>query len=130
VAGSRAKLTEWARAAKRDAIAIYLAARDPRVPLAIKVFAALVAAYALSPIDLIPDFVPVVGYLDELILLPLAVWLIVRLLDPALVAELRASAERMAERPKSKWGVAIVVVLWLAAAGALLWAASAAWGRA
>jgi uncharacterized membrane protein YkvA (DUF1232 family) len=89
--------------------------------LAVKAFAALVAAYALSPIDLIPDVIPVLGYLDELILLPAAVWVILRFLDPAIVAEHRAAAAEIAERPISAWGAAIVISVWLAAAALLLW---------
>jgi uncharacterized membrane protein YkvA (DUF1232 family) len=121
MADLRAALERWGRAAKRDAIAVYLAARDPRVPFAVKAFAALVAAYALSPIDLIPDFIPVLGYLDELILLPAAVWVIMRLIDPAIVAELRAEAQGMAERPVSPWGAALVAAVWLGAACLAAW---------
>src|SRR6185503_132110 len=92
VARIPAALKEWARAAKRDAIALYLAARDPRVPWGIKAFAAGVAAYALSPIDLIPDFIPVLGYLDEIVLLPVAIAVITRFIDPAVMSDLRLSA--------------------------------------
>jgi uncharacterized membrane protein YkvA (DUF1232 family) len=121
MADFRAALARWGHAAKRDAIAVYLAARDPRVPFAVKAFAALVAAYALSPIDLIPDFIPVLGFLDELILLPAAVWVITRLIDPAIMAEHRASAAIIAERPVSPWGAALVVAVWLSMAGLAAW---------
>src|SRR6476619_4285538 len=67
------QLQQWARSLKRDTLALYLAARDPRVPWYAKAVAACVAAYALSPIDLIPDFVPVIGYLDDIILVPLGI---------------------------------------------------------
>jgi len=117
----RAALERCGRAAKRDAIAIWLAARDPRVPFAVKAFAALVAAYALSPIDLIPDFLPVVGYLDELILLPAAVWVILRFIDPEIIAEHRAAAAEIAARPISAWGAAVVIAIWLAVALLVLW---------
>ena len=116
-----AVLVRWGRAAKRDAIAVYLAARDPRVPLAVKAFAALVAAYALSPIDLIPDFIPVLGLLDELILLPAAVWVILRFIDPEIIAEHRASATEIAARPVSVWGAAVVIGVWLAVAALMMW---------
>ncbi len=116
MANIRAALARWGQAAKRDAIAIYLAARDPRVPLAVKAFAALVAAYALSPIDLIPDFIPVLGLLDELILLPAAVWVILRFIDPEIVAEHRAAATEIAARPVSTWGAIVVIAVWLAVA--------------
>jgi uncharacterized membrane protein YkvA (DUF1232 family) len=79
----------WAREVKRDVVALYLAARDPRTPLIAKLVAAGVAAYALSPIDLIPDFIPVLGYLDELVILPLGILLVVRLIPPELMAEFR-----------------------------------------
>jgi uncharacterized membrane protein YkvA (DUF1232 family) len=92
MADFRAALERWGRAAKRDAIAVWLAARDPRVPLAVKAFAALVAAYALSPIDLIPDFIPVLGYLDELILLPAAIWVTLRLIPDGVLGNARERA--------------------------------------
>ncbi|MGY3112014.1 uncharacterized membrane protein YkvA (DUF1232 family) [Pantoea eucalypti] len=72
----------WARNIKRDVHAVWLAARDPRTPLVAKVLAMIVAAYAVSPIDLIPDFIPVIGYLDDLIIVPLGIMLVVRLIPP------------------------------------------------
>lgn len=107
--------------AKRDGLALYLAARHPAVPWTVKALAALVAAYVLSPIDLIPDFIPVLGVLDELVLLPVAVLLIARLIDPALMATLRAEAERLAERPRSRLGLAIVLLAWSAVAALVVW---------
>jgi uncharacterized membrane protein YkvA (DUF1232 family) len=121
MAGFRAALERWGRAAKRDAIAVWLAARDPRVPLAVKAFAALVAAYALSPIDLIPDFIPVLGLLDDLILLPAAVWVILRFIDPEIIAEHRAAATEIAARPVSVWGATVVIAVWIAAAALVMW---------
>lgn len=115
-------LEAMARAAKRDGIALYLAARDPRVPWAVKAFAVLVAAYVLSPIDLIPDFIPVVGTLDELILLPLAVGLIVRAIDRDVMAELRQRADLLAERPQSTLGAVLIAGVWVAAAALAAWA--------
>jgi uncharacterized membrane protein YkvA (DUF1232 family) len=87
----------------------------------VKAFAVLVAAYVLSPIDLIPDFIPVIGFLDELILLPLVVGLIVRSVDPAVMAELRAEAARLAERPRSRLGAALILVIWATLAGLAVW---------
>ena len=88
-------LRRWARVAKREALVLRLAATDPRVPWYAKALAVGVAAYALSPIDLIPDFIPVLGYLDDLVLVPLGVWLVIRLIPPAVRDELRrAAAER------------------------------------
>ena len=116
-----------ARRAKRDGIALYLAVRDPRVAWPVKAFAVLVAAYVLSPIDLIPDFIPVLGLLDELILLPLAVGLIVRWIDPAVMADLRARASALAERPRSRLGAALILLIWASLAGLLV---LAVWSRA
>ena len=83
---------QWARIVKRDAHAIYLASRDPRVPWYAKVLALCVAGYALSPIDLIPDFVPVLGYLDDVIIVPLGILAVVKLIPPEIMAEHRALA--------------------------------------
>ena len=86
----------WAGTVKRDVLALWLAARDPLVPWYVKLVCAGIAAYALSPIDLIPDFIPALGYLDEVILLPLAIMLAVRLVPSDLMAELRAEAQLIA----------------------------------
>lgn len=117
-----ARLKLWAKALKRDVVALWLAARDPRTPRAAKLAAALVAAYALSPIDLIPDFIPVLGYVDDLILVPLGIALAVRLIPAGLMAEFRSEAERRAERPKSRIAAVVIAAVWLAAAGLLGWA--------
>jgi len=113
----------WARALERDVLALWLAARDPRVPWYAKVVAAAVAAYALSPVDLIPDFVPVLGYLDDLVIVPLGILLAVRLVPADLMAEFRAEAARRA-KPVSRAGLVAVLVVWAAAAlllAAWLW---------
>ena len=115
------RLRDWARAIKRDVVAIWLAGRDPRVPWPVKLLALLVAGYALSPIDLIPDFIPVLGYLDDVLLVPLGVLLVIRLLPPALLAEHRASAAAIIERPVSKRGMAVIIAIWLAAAALAAW---------
>jgi uncharacterized membrane protein YkvA (DUF1232 family) len=115
------RLKRWARAIRRDAVALYLCTRDPRVPWHAKVLAAVIAAYALSPIDLIPDFIPVLGYLDEVILLPLAMAGVMRLIDPAVMAEHRAAATRIAERPVSKSGAALTLAVWAGVAALLVW---------
>ena len=111
------RLKDWARAIKRDVHALYLAARDPRTPWFAKAFALAIAAYALSPIDLIP----VLGYLDEVVLLPLAIALAIRLVPPDVMAEHRIAAANAEGRPVTRAGVAIVVTLWLLPLGALLW---------
>jgi uncharacterized membrane protein YkvA (DUF1232 family) len=117
-------LKAWARSLKRDVVALWLAARDPRVPLPAKLVAGLVAAYALSPIDLIPDFIPVLGLLDDLILVPLGLWLALRLIPPEIMAELRGAADERG-RPVSKVGLLLVLILW--AALALLLARALGW---
>ncbi|MDQ4421648.1 YkvA family protein [Sphingobium sp. DEHP117] len=111
-------LRAWAKNLKQDVIALWLAARDPRVPRLAKFLAGAVAAYALSPIDLIPDFIPVLGLLDDLLIVPLGIWLAVRLVEPGLMTELRSKAAGM--MVTRSWRAAIVVVLlWLAALGAV-----------
>jgi uncharacterized membrane protein YkvA (DUF1232 family) len=105
-----------------EAHAVWLSVRDPRTPLLAKLFGLLVAAYALSPIDLIPDFIPILGLLDDAILIPLGVWLFEKMVPAEILAEHRATAETAAERPVSWWGVGIVVAIWLAAAW-LIWSA-------
>jgi len=117
------RLKRWAHALKRDVLALYLAARDPRVPWVPKALAAAIAAYALSPIDLIPDFIPVLGYLDELILLPLAIAGLVRLIDPAIMAEHRAKAAALQERPKSRVAACAIIGIWLVITIAAAWLA-------
>jgi uncharacterized membrane protein YkvA (DUF1232 family) len=111
-------IRKWAAALRRDVAALILAVRDPRTPPAARIVAALVVAYALSPIDLIPDFVPVLGYLDDLIIVPLGLALVLRLIPAALMAEYRANA---VHRPVSRlgWvGLVIVLMLWV---GLALW---------
>ncbi|MFL9841025.1 YkvA family protein [Sphingomonas sp. ST-64] len=95
-----------------EAHAVWLAVRDPRTPLLAKLVGLLVAAYALSPIDLIPDFIPVLGLVDDALLIPAGVWLFEKLVPAALLAEHRATAEAASARPVSRWGIAIVVALW------------------
>ncbi|MVT67229.1 DUF1232 domain-containing protein [Bradyrhizobium pachyrhizi] len=117
----------WARNLKRDSVALYLASHDPRVPWYAKALAVAVAAYALSPIDLIPDFIPVIGYLDDLILLPLGIWLAISLVPDEVMAECRAKAGAVLQRPTSRAGMIAIVVLWIAGAVALAWAAFRYW---
>lgn len=109
------RLKDWARSIKLDVHALYLAARDARVPWYAKALAAGVAAYALSPIDLIPDFVPVIGYLDDLLIVPLGIMLAVRLIPPEIMLEHRATAALSDGRPKSKVGAAAIITIWLIA---------------
>ena len=117
--GRLAGIKAWASRVRRDILALYLAARDPRVAWYAKALAALTAAYALSPIDLIPDFIPVFGYLDDLIIVPAAILLTVRLVPGGVMAELREEAERrLAGRAhRSLAGAMIIVLAWLLMAG-------------
>ena len=114
-------LRQWARRMKREVVALWLAARDARTPMIAKIAAAAIAAYALSPIDLIPDFVPVLGYLDDVIIVPLGILLAVRLMPPSLMAELREAAMRRLDRPTSRAGLAFILAVWLTAAIPLTW---------
>ncbi|HKX89527.1 MAG TPA: YkvA family protein [Sphingopyxis sp.] len=95
-----------------EAHAAWLAARDPRVPMLARILAVAVAAYALSPIDLIPDFIPVLGWLDDLIIVPLGLLAVRRLIPAALWTELHAAAEAASERPSSRVGMAFILLLW------------------
>lgn len=115
------RLKTWARAIKRDIYALYLVARDPRAPWYVKAMALAVVGYALSPLDLIPDFIPVVGYLDDLILLPLAILLTVKLVPAEMMAEHRATALAPGKLPVSRFGAIVIVGLWVASAALLLW---------
>ncbi|MBX3563717.1 MAG: DUF1232 domain-containing protein [Sphingomonas sp.] len=101
---------------RTEAHAVWLAARDPRTPIAAKLVGLLVAAYALSPIDLIPDFIPVIGLLDDAILIPIGIWLFERLVPADLMTEHRARAAIETERPVSLFGILIVVAIWAACA--------------
>jgi uncharacterized membrane protein YkvA (DUF1232 family) len=114
-------IKNWALALRRDAHAILLASRDPRVPWAARLLAIAVAGYALSPIDLIPDFIPVIGYLDDLIIVPLGIWLVIALIPKGVMDEYRAIASAAAERPVSRTAAIVIVVLWISGAAALGW---------
>lgn len=123
-------VTAWARRIKRDVVMLWFARRHPDTPLLAKALCIFAAAYALSPIDLIPDFIPVLGYLDEALLLPALIWLAVRLLPGHVIDECRMQAQAWMEkeksRPASYAGAAVIVAIWL---GMLYWAASSYLGR-
>lgn len=106
------RLRGWAAAAGREAHALYLAGRDPRVPWYAKAVAVAVAAYALSPVDLVPDVIPVLGHVDDAILLPLGILLAVRLIPPEVMAEHRAAAVAARRRPRSRAAAAVVAAVW------------------
>lgn len=108
------RLKDWARIIKRDVHALYLASRDPRVPWYAKALAICVAGYALSPIDLIPDFIPVLGYLDDITIVPLGIMLVIRLIPPEIMAEHRELAAAAAERPVNRTAAVVIVCIWIA----------------
>ena len=110
------RFARWAQALRRDSLALYYAARDARTPWYAKVLAGAIVAYALSPIDLIPDFIPVLGLLDELLLLPAAIWFALRLVPAPVLAQARKRAESSLERPTSRAAAAVIVALWIACA--------------
>ena len=114
---------QWARLIKRDAHALYLASRDPRVPWYAKAVAICIAGYALSPIDLIPDFIPVLGYVDDLIIVPAGIALVIWLIPPEIMAEHRALATAAQDRPVSKAAAAIIVAIWVVSIGLTGWLA-------
>ena len=103
----------WAKNIKRDVHAVWLAARDPRTPLLAKVLALIVAAYAVSPIDLIPDFIPIIGYLDDLIIVPLGIMLVVRLIPADVMREHRETAAQASRRPVSRITAGVFIVIWV-----------------
>lgn len=110
----------WARRLQRDGLMLWFAYRDPRTPWWLKGLAFFVVAYALSPIDLVPDFIPVLGYLDDVVLLPVLIWLVVRFLPEHVARDCRGQAETwMAERkakPVSRAGLVLVLMVWFAVA--------------
>ncbi|HEY5780442.1 MAG TPA: YkvA family protein [Lysobacter sp.] len=115
-------LRNWAKALKRQTLVVYFAARDPRTTWPVRLLALFVAAYALSPIDLIPDFIPVLGYLDDLIIVPLGVMLVLRLVPPEVVRAAQEQALAAVERPVSRAMAVAIVAIWSALAGLLgLW---------
>ena len=118
------KLKTWAKRIKRDGITLWFARKHPRTPWYAKALGVFVVAYALSPIDLIPDFIPVLGYVDDVLLLPGLIWLAIRLLPTEVLAECRAQADEWMQekgsKPSSRAGAFAIVALWLAV-GAALW---------
>jgi uncharacterized membrane protein YkvA (DUF1232 family) len=107
------RLAERAQLLKRDTYVVYFAARHPRTPWYAKLLAAAVVAYALSPFDLIPDFIPVFGYLDDMIIVPLGIAAVVRLVPAEVLADCRVQAAIRMERPVSRAGAAFMIAVWL-----------------
>lgn len=118
------RLKDWARRLKRDVVALWFACRDVRTPRLAKALAVFTVGYALSPIDLIPDFIPVLGFVDDAIILPALIWLVLRIIPPEVMADCREKAQQWLAagngKPASRWGAAAIVALWLVIA-AWLW---------
>lgn len=127
------KLKDRVEDLKRETFALYLAARHPLTPWYAKAFVALVVAYAVSPIDLIPDFIPVLGFLDDLILIPAGVWIAIRMIPAPVLEECRARAgESLGEgRPSGRAAAAVVIAIWVVLAALFaLWGWEALGNRA
>ncbi len=108
-------LKSWARSLKVQTVALYFAVRDPRTPITAKLFVGMVVAYVLSPIDLIPDFIPVLGYLDDIVIVSLGIWLALKLIPAEVMADAHARAEHLESRrlPRSYLAAAIIALLWV-----------------
>lgn len=119
----RLSIKRWAALLKGELLTVYHAARDREAPWPARLLAFAVAAYALSPIDLIPDFIPILGWLDDLILVPLGFWLVMRLMPPQVLARAREKAARQRERlPRSLKMAALIIGVWLLVmAGLIVW---------
>lgn len=123
------RLQQAAQQIKRDVLTVYFAARDSRTPLLVRLLALVVAAYALSPIDLIPDFIPVLGYLDDLILLPLGILLVIKFTPAEVIQSSRAKAQQLVDKPGSPAAAVVIVLLWVVCALGLLYGLMAEVGR-
>jgi uncharacterized membrane protein YkvA (DUF1232 family) len=121
--GTGDTLKSWAKRIKRDGVTLWFAGKHPATPWYAKALGLFVVAYALSPIDLIPDFIPVLGYVDDVLLLPVLIWLAVRLLPANVLADCREQADAWIEakgaKPGSRAGAALIVLLWMGAAAAI-----------
>lgn len=120
------RLKTWARQIKRDGVTLWFASKNPRTPWYAKALVVLVVAYALSPIDLIPDFIPVLGYVDDVLLLPILIWLTIKLLPPDVISDCRLRADEWmrekGSKPRSRLGAILIVTVWVSiAAAAWFW---------
>lgn len=111
------RLKRWARKLKTEVYALYLAYKDPRVPWYARALAAVVVGYAFSPIDLIPDPIPILGYLDDVILIPLGIALVIRMIPHEVLVECRKEAKTMQDRPVNRVAAVVVVSIWVLLAG-------------
>ena len=117
------KIRIWAKRIKRDSVTLWFANKHPRTPFMAKAISVFVVAYALSPIDPIPDFIPIIGFLDEALLLPGLIWLAIRLIPADVLEECRNQAsewmEKQGRKPRTKWGIVLVLSIWIAVCWAL-----------
>lgn len=118
-----ARLKQWSRNVRRDTYVVGLLARDPRVPWYAKALAIMVAGYALSPLDVIPDFIPVVGFVDDVILVPLGIALVIKMVPPEILQEHREHAERAIDLPKNRIGGIVLLCFWSVVVGISAWLA-------
>ncbi|WP_246944945.1 YkvA family protein [Bacillus pinisoli] len=104
----------WAKKVKRQIFVLYLAYKDERVPLYAKIFTACVVAYAFSPIDLIPDFIPILGYVDDLIIVPIGIILALRMIPKEIIVDCEIRAENMIKnkKPKNWWVGSLILLIW------------------
>lgn len=114
---------KWASSLRKNTYALYLASKDPRVPALPKIIIGLVVAYALSPVDLIPDFIPVIGYLDDLLLLPIGIWLAIRLIPQPVWKDCQIlAADPTLDMPRNRQAAIVIVIIWiLAIGGSIFW---------
>lgn len=112
------RIKNWARKLKTEIHALYIAYQDPRTPLIARIFAICIVSYAFSPIDLIPDFIPVLGFLDDAILLPLGIWLVVKIIPPQVLAESREKARlaQSQDKPQNWIAAGLIILIWLSLA--------------
>ena len=107
------QIKQWAKTLKKDIVVVWLVAKDERTPVWIKILALITAAYALSPIDLIPDFSPVLGYLDDIIIVPLGLLLVIKLTPKEIIDDCRMRTSLLAERPVNRWAAGVIILIWL-----------------
>lgn len=107
------QIKQWAKTLKKDIVVVWLVAKDERTPVWIKILALITAAYALSPIDLIPDFIPVLGYLDDIIIVPLGLLLVIKLTPKEIIDDCRMRTSLLAERPVNRWVEGVIILIWL-----------------
>ncbi|GAA6616811.1 YkvA family protein [Scytonema sp. NUACC26] len=108
-------LKQFAKKLKQEVYAVYLASKDHRVPWYTRALAVIIVAYAFSPIDLIPDPIPILGYLDDLIIIPLGIWLLLKLIPPSILSECRerAEIEKLQGKPINWIAAVVIIVIWL-----------------